>query len=189
MSPFSFSEHKGSSNSLSSSYKHLCCNHSSSLCFMPPCIRLLLSSAPWQLKRSQFSFLMVALSKFLTYSLPPPMARALRDCQPCRRNSISCTSMYLWQALVEALWMCWRSQIYVLILPSLCVILHYCRWDCINFRDSTEVYPDSLSPWYEVWMKHRNKDTSATVLINYKALGINFALGSMPIVFKNFLKN
>lgn len=53
-------------------------------------------------------------------------------------------------------------------------------------------YPDSLSPWYKVWMKHvshRNKNTSTTVLINYKALVINFALGSMQIVFKNSLKN
>lgn len=33
------------------------------------------------------------------------------------------------------------------------------------------MYPDSLSPWYEVWMRHvshRNKDTSTTVLITVK---------------------
>lgn len=35
----------------------------------------------------------------------------------------------------------------------------------------------------------RNKDTSTTVLIDYKALGINFALGSMQTAFKNSLKN
>lgn len=37
-------------------------------------------------------------------------------------------------------------------------------------------------------VSHRKKDASTTVLINYKALGINFALGSMQIVSKNFLK-
>lgn len=98
--------------------------------------------------QSRSSFLLVALSKFSTSSLPPPTAQALYNYQPRRRNVISCILYFHvsilhnqchWQALVEALCMCWRSQTYILFFSPLCVILHYCRWVNINFKGTTEV--------------------------------------------------
>lgn len=135
---------------------------------------------------------MADLSKFLATSLPPPTVRALHDCQPCRRNRSSCTSMYSgrhrWRVCA-----CVEGHRY--IFYSFPPFVSFCTTaDGTGSTSETQqiMYPDSLSPWYNVWMKHqghRNKDTSTIILINYKVLGINFAQGSMQTVSKNFLKN
>lgn len=71
----------------------------------PPALQLLSFSLQLLGSCRHHTFPLWWKSKFLTSSLPPATwaARVLHDCQPRRRNGISCTSMCLWQALVEAL--------------------------------------------------------------------------------------